>query len=78
MTTKKQGKVSDQVRRAIERCGRTRYAISKETGIDQATLSRFMSGAGGLSTEALDAIGELIGLKVTQTTPTRRAGTKGK
>jgi hypothetical protein len=36
-----------------------------------------MSGEGGLSTEALDAIGELIGLKVTLENA-RRAGKKGK
>jgi transcriptional regulator with XRE-family HTH domain len=77
MATRKHDKVSAQVRRAIEGCGMTRYAISKQTGIDQATLSRFMSGEGGLSTEALDAIGELIGLKVTLENA-RRAGKKGK
>jgi transcriptional regulator with XRE-family HTH domain len=67
MATKRKSriKVSEQVRAAIDRCGLTRYAIGKATGIDQGTLSRFMSGKGGLSTEALDAIGELIDLRVT-------------
>jgi hypothetical protein len=57
-------KVSDQVRRAIKDCGLTRYRIYKETGIDQASLSKFLSGERGLSLEALDKLGELLHLEV--------------
>jgi len=63
-TKRKPLKVSDQLREAIDRCGMTWYGIGKATGIDHATLSRFRHGQGGLSFEALDAIGELIRLKV--------------
>ena len=31
--------MSDQVRRAIENCGLTRYAIAKQTGITEGGLS---------------------------------------
>ena len=46
---KKIPKLTEQVRQAIEDCGKTRYQISQETRIDQATLCRFMGGKGGLS-----------------------------
>ena len=54
---------SEQVRRAIIDCGMTRYAIYKQTGVSQATLSRFITGRGSLSLESLDKIAECIGLR---------------
>ena len=49
-------KLSDQIRQAVERCGVTRYRISKNTGIGEPALSKFMSGVGGLSIERLDIL----------------------
>jgi len=49
-------KLAEQLRRIIKRSSETCYAISKVTGIDQGNLSRFMSGKGGLSIEAIDAL----------------------
>jgi transcriptional regulator with XRE-family HTH domain len=49
-------KLTDQLRRAIEGSGKSRYEIAKETGIDEATLSRFMHGKGGLSMDGWDLI----------------------
>jgi transcriptional regulator with XRE-family HTH domain len=51
---------SEQVRRLIEASGQTRYRICMETGIDQATMSRFMNGTGILSTNQLDALANLL------------------
>jgi transcriptional regulator with XRE-family HTH domain len=56
--------LSEQLRHAIESCGKSRYQLSQETGIDQATLSRFMNGKGGLSIPVLDQLGEVLGLKI--------------
>lgn len=64
-------KVSDQVRQLVESCGLSRYQIWKLTGIDQSALSRFMSGERGLSSEALDTIGELLQLEVKMHGPKR-------
>lgn len=61
---RKRTKVSDQIRRMIRTCGLTRYQIAKRTGIDQSKLARFMSGERGLSTKALDTLGELLELEV--------------
>ncbi|HEX4592261.1 MAG TPA: helix-turn-helix transcriptional regulator [Gemmataceae bacterium] len=56
--------MSDQVRRAVDASGLSRYRISKEIGVAESTMSRFMSGQGGLSMENLDALAELIGLDI--------------
>lgn len=56
--------VSEQLRRLVDDCGLTRYQLSQQTGIDQATLSRFANGGAGLSMKAIDALGELLGWQV--------------
>jgi hypothetical protein len=36
--------VSDTLRRALARCGQSRYAVSRATGIPESVLSRFIHG----------------------------------
>jgi transcriptional regulator with XRE-family HTH domain len=57
-------KLTDQLRRAIDESGVTRYRIAKETGISEATLSKFYLGQRGLSMEALNALGAYLGLRI--------------
>ncbi len=54
---------TDQIRKCIDGCGMTRYAIGVSTGIDHATISRFMNGKGGLSMEGMDSIAQCIGMR---------------
>ena len=61
---KKREKLSDQVRRTVEDSGLSRYAICKELGLSQATMSRFMNGKGLLSMECLDALADLLDLNI--------------
>lgn len=56
--------LTDGIRRAIESCGKSRYVLSKEVGIDQATLSRFMHRKGGITTENLDRLARHLGITV--------------
>jgi transcriptional regulator with XRE-family HTH domain len=65
-------KVSEQLRKAMERSGMTRYEIAKQAGIEQSSLSRFFSGERGLSQDAIDAICELLGLRLVSGTPRKR------
>jgi transcriptional regulator with XRE-family HTH domain len=58
--------MSDRIRKAIEAAMVSRYRIAKDTGIDEATLSRFVAGKSGLSMEALDALFEYFDLDVVQ------------
>lgn len=54
----------DQVRKAMNDSGLTRYRLSKLTGIDQGILSKFAHGTRGLSMENLDKLAEVLGLSV--------------
>jgi hypothetical protein len=57
-------KFTDVLRRSIEGCGRSRYAISRETGVPESVLSRFMRGEQGLSTRTIDPLVEFLDLEV--------------
>ena len=46
--------------------GKTRYQIAKELGIDQATISRFMSGERGLTLKVVDRLCALLDLEITK------------
>ena len=54
----------DQIREAVRSSGMSRYFLSQQSGVDEASLSRFVRGA-GLSMESLDSIAEVLGLGVT-------------
>jgi transcriptional regulator with XRE-family HTH domain len=60
---KKRIKFCDELRRAVDNCGMTRYRIAKTLGVSESLLSRFMSGA-WLGQESLDALAELLELHV--------------
>jgi transcriptional regulator with XRE-family HTH domain len=68
--------LSEQVRLAIDGADVSRYAIGNATGIDHATISRFMNRKGGLSTEALDAIADYLDLELTPRKPAQRTSAK--
>lgn len=71
--------VSEQLREAIRKCGKTRYRISKETGIPQATLSRFVSGLAGMGWESIDKLCKCIGVRLTtESESTKRKTSKRK
>lgn len=53
---------SDQLRAAVLRSPKTRYALSQETGIAQSTLCRFVHGGGGLGLESIDKLWAALGL----------------
>jgi len=48
--------VSEQLRKAIETCGQTRYAIGKATGVPNSVLSRFVASGQGLRSQNLDKL----------------------
>jgi transcriptional regulator with XRE-family HTH domain len=69
---KRSGRFSDEIRAAVDAAGMSRYRICVEIGISQATMSRFMTGRGGLSMDVLDRLAEVLGLNVTVKRATRR------
>ena len=54
----------DQIRQAVRSSGMSRYYLSQLSGVPEASLSRFLGGA-GLSMESLDAVADVLGLGVT-------------
>ena len=64
MAKKRTKLLTDQLRRAIDDSGITRYRIAKEAGINESTLAQFYNGHRGLSMNALNALGEYLKLKI--------------
>lgn len=62
--SKKRIPFSQQLRQAVARCGLSQYAIGKATGINKATLSRFVSGERGLPMKTLDCLTDFLDLNV--------------
>ena len=57
-------KLSDEIREAVDASEMSRYAIAKALGVAESTMSRFMSGKGGLSMEYIDRLAALLGLHI--------------
>jgi hypothetical protein len=56
--------VTEQLRKAVETSGQSRYAISKATGVPESVLSRFVAGGGGLRSESIDVLCAYFGLRL--------------
>ena len=70
-------KLSEQLRDAIKKAGVSRYEISKATGVSQSTLSKFvLKQRPGLSFDAMDRIGQYLGLVIV-TQPKKRGARRG-
>ena len=65
MGKKRHNLLTDQLRRAIDDSGLTRYQIAKATGIDESALAKFYNGRRGLSMDALNALGKFLQLTIT-------------
>ncbi len=73
--TAKQKTISEQLKDAILSADKTRYRIVQETGLTEASLSRFVNGVCGLSLDSIDKIGTCLELEITirkQTSRTRK------
>ena len=60
--------ILESIAKAIKESGKSRYQISKETGIDNAVLCRIAtgSGTGSCSTKTADILCKYLGLELTQ------------
>ena len=57
--------MTDQIRDAVKASKLSHYRLCKETGIDKASLSKFMSGEReGLSMDALNKLAALLKLRI--------------
>lgn len=69
---KRRVKLSEQIRRTVKASGLSQYRISKELDVSESTISRFVSGKGGLSMEYLDALADLLDLNIAATRKRRQ------
>jgi len=58
--------ISERLRNAVENAKESRYRISKETGITEGQLSRFVHGESGLTLDTIDILAEYLGLELVQ------------
>jgi hypothetical protein len=57
--------IMELIRKQIETCGKSRYRISKDTGIDKAALCRIMQG-GSCKAETIDLLLKYFGIELVQ------------
>ena len=62
--SRKQKKLSDQLRAIIMDGPMTRYQIAKESGVDASQLHRFVYGQGRLTTDSLDKVAQVLNLRI--------------
>ena len=58
-------KINDQIRKLVKDAPISQHRMCKLAGISSASMSNFLAGRCGLSQETQDALGEVLGLKVT-------------
>jgi transcriptional regulator with XRE-family HTH domain len=68
--------VTDRLRKALESCGQSRYAVSKGSGVSESVLSRFAAGETVLAGDNIDRLAAYLNLDLTPTTPTKKTGRK--
>jgi hypothetical protein len=64
--------VSDELRRAIQRDGRSVYALAHEAGLSAIQIWRFLRDERGLTTPAVDQLCDVLGLELRPRRPRRK------
>lgn len=64
MTAAQRRQLLDQIRSAVRECDLEPAEIARQSGVNKAALSRFLSGARGLSVESIEKIAPVLGLRI--------------
>ena len=56
--------LTGQIREAVKQSDLTHYEMCRRTGIDKASMSKFVSGQRGLSLTHLDKLAALLDLRI--------------
>jgi transcriptional regulator with XRE-family HTH domain len=75
MTAEQKEHIAEQIRTAIDASSLTCYEISKRSGVDEGSLSRFVNRKGSLSLKSIELLAPVLGLEVVIR---RKAKKKGK
>jgi plasmid maintenance system antidote protein VapI len=63
--------ISEQLRAAIQDSGLSHNELAKATGVNQPSISRFVSGDRGLGSESIDKLAAYLGLELRQASKNR-------
>lgn len=64
--------IVETIRKHIETCGKSRYRVSVDTGVDEATLCRIVGGK-ACSTETADVLLKYFGLTISNVKRRRKS-----
>ena len=64
--------IFEEIIKTIEKSGKSRYQIWKDTGIDQAVLCRLMQGGGSCTVKTADVLCQYLGLELKPKKPRKR------
>jgi len=64
MTAAEKRRLAEQIRAAINASGLSRYEIAKRSGVDEASLSRFVNDKGSLSFASVEKVAMVLGLEI--------------
>ena len=65
-------KLVDQIRQAAIASGLSQNALARAAGMDPGAVNRFINGERGLSMEGLDALADVLGLRIVADEPKRK------
>lgn len=64
--------MSEQLRKAIEDCGLSRFELAKRSGVAESVLSRFVVSGRELRSGNLDQLCKTLGLRLAPAKPAKR------
>ena len=66
--------ITDDLRKIIKERELSPFAIAAAAGVSPSTITRFLKGERSLKVDTLDALAEVLGLRLTSSVGRRRAG----
>ena len=67
MNMKSKTKITDQLKKAINESGLSRFEIARRSGVEESALSRFVNGKRSLVIESVDRLADVLGLSLIST-----------
>ena len=64
MATRKPKTIGDKLRKAAKDSGRSGYDLAKQTGLNEATMSRFMRGMGNPRLDSAEFLANELGYTI--------------
>jgi plasmid maintenance system antidote protein VapI len=56
--------ITEDIREAVERSGRSRYELARSSGVTESQLSRLVNGQRALRSDSIDRLAEALDLEI--------------